>query len=290
MKNKLMINNLLAIVLSNLFLCSICASIGLSATPLNLAEAQEAYYSDDLYFGGIIYETKVEEIIYDKKVTAYEEYVNPSFPLYYNCNNVLENVCACVAGANIIGYYDRFCSSLIPNFEPGRMRNSIYTYEPMIRNESIKQNLIDTLYVKMGSNSNAEGTSREQFRNGMQLYVTGNGYNISYDSVMSDKAIDHNLVYERLQEGKPIILYLNGYNISFLNESQNKTLLNKQEYIGRHIMIVYGVKKEVYYDKTMNIINTKIYYNVSSGWGSMPGIYVYDNNGIIENAEAVIIV
>lgn len=43
MKNKLMINNLLAIVLSNLFLCSICASIGLSATPLNLAEAQEVY-------------------------------------------------------------------------------------------------------------------------------------------------------------------------------------------------------------------------------------------------------
>ncbi|NCA68354.1 MAG: hypothetical protein EOM87_09885, partial [Clostridia bacterium] len=77
-----------------------------------------------IYYGvptfGQPVQTRATEVInYTSKVTE-EDYINATFPEYYNTNGNLTNTCAPVAGAMIVGYYDRTYTDLIANFTPGR--------------------------------------------------------------------------------------------------------------------------------------------------------------------------
>ncbi len=238
-------------------------------------EINEIYYCDDyslLNSVSVLSSSITEEIHYARKVE--EKYlINDSFPNYYNTNNNLSNACANVAGANLIGYYDRYFENLIPNHSPGMQRPSGYIYQAMTTNMTLKQGVIDALYDKMKTNTISSGTSQTQYKSGLTSYIKEKGYNIDIVKTMNGSNLDLEKVNSQLRSGNPISLYLQGYNFSSVKDSGSVVTIDKSNYEGNHIIIVYGYEKVLYYDSNNNLVSTKIYLYTAPGIKSMPNIY-----------------
>jgi len=54
-------------------------------------------------------------------------------------------------------------------------------------------------------------------------------------------------------------------------------------------MIAYGYQKVDYYNENGGLITSKIYLKVSTGISMASGVYVVNNNGSLNDAEAVLI-
>lgn len=285
LKNKkiLLINISVIVVLSLLLLF---LSIFQSSIMVSALESEDIYYCDDLTYSATATSNKVvEEIRYVRKVE--EEYlINKSFPNYYNNNNSLTNTCANVAGANIIGYYDRYLENLIPNHSPGIQRPSGYIYQAMTVNMAPKQGVIEVLYDKMKTNTISSGTSQTQYKSGLTSYIKEKGYNIDIRQTMNGTKLDLGNVDNQLRAGNPISLYLKEYNFATVSDSDSVVSIEKMEYVGNHIIIVYGYKKAMYYDSGDNLVATKVYLYIAPGSKSVSNIYILDESGLVD-AEAM---
>lgn len=247
----------------------------------------DIYYCDDLNYNGEGDSYVSTEIINyaTKTVTSYS--INGSFPSYYNTNSQLVNACANVAGANIIGYYDRYFADLIPNHTPGFMRQTNYIYYAMSVNLSIKQGVIDTLYTLMSTNNPNPGTSQTQYRNGLTTYASNTASkSVTYNTVMSNSAFSISLALTQMQAGNPISLFLSGYNVTTISDTGSTATLSKVIYSGNHIMIVYGYQTINYYNSLGSLIATKTYLRIASGLEASTKLYVLNNNGTLNDAEA----
>ena len=83
--------------------------------------AEDALYAD----GGSITGSTTVTISY-KSRTQNDYRMALSTPDY--CTSPYVSSCACIAGANVVGYFDRYCPNLIPNFEPGYEYMGYYFY------------------------------------------------------------------------------------------------------------------------------------------------------------------
>lgn len=251
----------------------------------NASSKFSLYYNDSSYLGGEFSTTDTETINYaTKNEQVYS--INPSFPEYYNISS-LSNTCANVAAANILGYYDRYYDNLIPNSTAGMLRGDTYIYFPMSYQQEGRQYVINTLYTLMGTNTENSGTSHEQYRNGMNSYVSSCGRNVSYSSVMNEAGINVSAVINALDNGLPMIVFLSGYNISVYSTSDGYDTWIKKIYSGNHMMAVYGMKTISYYDELGTLIASRTIFYVSTGFSTERGIYVLNNNGAIIEAESV---
>lgn len=292
--NKLYLKKPLTFALAIVVLAAVLATVfGMSAA--NVAYATDVqddviYYGEDLQYSDSYDNTQseTEYINYATKQSTYKS-INETFPLYYNLNSNLTNCCANVAGANIVGYYDRFYEELIPNCTPGFVRNNVYTYYPISMNRTERQAVIDALYVNMLTNNPNAGTSQANYENGLKKYINNNGQSVSYTSVMTNGKLDLNKVNAQFDQGNPISLYTQGFNVSSVAAtSDTQTRLVKVIFSTNHIMVAYGYLKEDYYDANGSLITSKIYMFVASGiQGLVSNYYIVDNNGILNDAEAV---
>lgn len=251
------------------------------------ASIEEIYYGDDGYAGGGEATLQTETFTYaTQKVTA-SKLLNKSFPAYNNMNSALTNFCANVAGANIIGYYDRYYENLIPDCVPGVMRGTNYTYYPMANNSAKRQAVIDDLYVRMNTNVSGAGTTQAQYKNGLTSYVNAKGKSIFFSSVITNGRLDIAKLNQALNSGNPVSLYLSGYNITEIIDNNGTVTLAKSIYPNDHIMVVYGYQSVEYYGSNNKLVASKTYLYITSGIKSVTGYYVIENNGTINDAEAV---
>lgn len=281
--------------LSVLFIVAIFVAtciFGFSAIKVSTAEASADYQASEIHYGsdlnysedGSSY-VETEEINYSTKtVTSYV--INSSFPCYYNTNPELTNACANVAGANILGYFDRYYADLIPNYTPGIQRATGYSYYSMTLNQSYKQNVIDTLYVLMSTNNPIAGTSQTQYKNGLASYVASKNLSITYNGVMSNSVFSLSMAHTQFAAGNPISLFLSGYNFTSIYDNGSKATLTKVIYGGNHIVIAYGYQQVNYYNSNGNLIKSDLYLSISTGILSSPRFYILNNNGSLNDAEA----
>ena len=249
---------------------------------------EKIYYCDDVgYLGGTTH-LEEEEFYYDYKTS--ETYVinNDSFPNYYNTNNVLQNICANVAGANIIGYYDRNCENLITNFVPGIQRPYGYLYYNIMQNAQAIQGVINTLYYDMETNSEQPGTSQIDYENGLEKYVEDRGYNITYCSIMSGETLSLMSLKNQIQLGRPTSIFLSGFNFTQVIDTDNHVLLKKNVSDANHIVVAYGYENVNYYNSSDVLVATKTYIHIASGQNATPNIYMLDNSQV-DDAQAVYI-
>ncbi len=249
-------------------------------------EGNEIFYYDDTYLDDGESTTVTEYINYSTKTSSMLVRVNNTFPGYYNTNTNLTNYCANVAGANIVGFYDRYYENLIPNCVPGIARGNNYTYYAMSNNLALRQAVIDDLYVRMGTNYPNAGTSQEGFKNGLTSYMSSKGRGTSFATVMTNGALDLSKINQALASGKPVALYLSGYNITKVQDSGTTITLSKGIFTGNHIMVVYGYWTENYYNSNNVLVKSKTYLYVATGM-AQTGVYVLNNNGTINDAESV---
>lgn len=281
---KKIIIGALAIILFIAF----AATVFCTSNNVALAADDGVIYYGDFAYGDTIGSatSEVEEFEYaTKQVTS--AYVNPSYPYYYNTNNDLKNGCANVAGASIIGFYDRFYENLIPDSTPGFIRRDIYTYYPIGIDMGKKQAVIDALYVSMKTNNPHAGTSQANYKSGLEEFVESKDMNITFTSVMTNGNFDSSKAMAQLNAGRPITLYLQGYNISNVEDTGSNARIMKVIYLTNHVMIAYAYQKIDYYNVNGTLINSKIYLNISSGEMGVTGVYIVNNNGILNDAESV---
>ncbi|MEG2453915.1 MAG: hypothetical protein RSB20_03520 [Clostridia bacterium] len=257
-----------------------------ASAELNNSE-NEIYYTGDPNYGDARgYTTSTETINYATKQSV-GYLINSSFPNYFNTNSSLNNTCANVAGANILGYYDRFYDTFIPDYTPGYQGTNNYIYYGMSVNQAKKQSVIDSLYLSMSTNNPNAGTSQAQYRAGLYSYVNSKGKVATSTSVMSNDSIDINKVIIQFNSGNPVSLYFCGYTLTRVTDTGSTVTLNNSSYIPNHIAIAYGYNVVEYYDAQGYFIKTKIYLNISPGVQSAGEYYVVGTKGMLYNAEGL---
>ncbi len=250
-------------------------------------ESKDIYYGDELYSEqGPNVEIKTEYISYSsQRDSCY--FINSTYPMYYNTNTLLSNTCANTAGSNIIGFYDRYYDSLIPNCTVGRMSTRHFMYYKMVAIEEQVQGVINDLYVRMSTNNPEAGTTQAQYKNGLTSYVESKGLSTTYYSVMKETILDMDLVIQQLKSGYPVTLYLSGYNLSSVEDNNGVVTITKRQYEGNHIMIVFGYDIIDYLDENDLIIKSKTFLYVTPGMGNADyNTYIVNNNGKVNDAEA----
>ena len=247
--------------------------------------AEEVYHGE----GGQVdasYEVYCDD--YDRSI----EYGHPGAPSFGATN--LSNSCAPVAGANIIVFYDRWLTNLVPNYTPGMMNtlsdgSQVYGYFPDV-GHSATEGLMSTLYQLMGTTA-ANGTTANQFRNGMQSYVSGKGHSISYESCyQTPTSVNLAKIQQAVANNKVALIMCSTYNFVdsvMVIEEQSKISVSKVNSNRGHMMMVNGYVVYKYFNNGVNF-RTDTFLYVSSGYQTAErGYILLDEHLTIEEAYIV---
>ena len=229
--------------------------------------------------------TTTQTFSYSTKTTE-SYFINTSVPAYYDTAN-RDYTCAPVAGANLIGFYDRYFPNLVPDIATGYARGTRYTYYIMERYETQLQSLIDDLASRMGTNSS--GTTLNEFETGMMSYVASKNLNITYIDVTAAQtnALDLENAIAQLKNGNPIAFFTSGINFTTFTDTGSSVTMTIRSANDNHVFVAYGYQKVVYYDASGNIVRECISFQASSGENGLTGYYVLNLNGNINAAKAV---
>ncbi len=143
--------------------------------------------------------------------------------------------CGCIAGANILGFYDRYDENLIPDHKSGTQYESTYLYS---MEDSAVVKVIETLYEYMGTEH--VGTTENEFINGMKRYCNEKGKTISFTSCMSSNSLNFLSAQSMLKANQPIVLFLSGYNTADITMRDNQDTIHYWISEANHIMIAFG--------------------------------------------------
>ena len=251
----------------------------------------EVYYDDPTYNGEGGQVSAFFEIDCDSFV-ATADYEHPSVPSFGTGS--LSNACAVMAGTNILAFYDRWMTDLIPSYTPGMMNTGVngtqfFKYFPN-NNLTPITTLMNTLYQLMGTTA-ANGTTANQFRSGMQSYVSGKGYSISYDSCYQNSTtVNLTKIRQAVENNKIALIMCSTYNFVYdVYQNANGVAVNKIDANRGHMMFVYGYVSYAFYKNGANIRNETFLY-VSSGYQSGEQGYIMLNDHLtIEEAYVVTI-
>lgn len=235
-----------------------------------LMRAQAHYCNADYYGEGQSIGASYT-VEYDYYV-EHDDYVVSAAPSYSSVTEEQTNNCASKAGANIVGFYDRYYPNLIPNFEPGVASSSGvgYIYFPRVNLEPINT-LITDLYYRMDTNVGEPGATAQDFKDGLTEYVNEKGYNISFSSFYQNStSVNYSKVQQMVSQNKVGVLMCGNYNIVFgisHDASGTSTLVSKRDYNIAHMMMVYGYLSIDYY-KDGSKIRTDTFLQVSTGFAA----------------------
>lgn len=191
-------------------------------------------------------------------------------PLYTYAGSY-ENCCGPVAGAIVVGYYDRYYENLIPDYTTYNPNTNLYygadmTYIPAVMNE---------LYTLMRTNVDDVGVSQYDCRNGLQTYVENKDLTLSYSSIESNSTFNFNLYQQAIDADKPVLMFCTNVTLSYpvFSRTAGKAVITNELVSGGHIVVGYGyVTVDFYQDE--DIIRTENYLIVSSGKNSQPNAYI----------------
>lgn len=244
----------------------------------NAVAAKDATYCDDgimplsLSSVTIDYESKSEDKF--NMVLQHPDYTSSPYVAS----------CACVAGANVIGFYDRYDENLIPNHSAGYnfMGQFIYKME-----DDAVFDLVAQLYEDMGTD--ATGTTVTEFKNGMTTYCNRKGKSISFSSCMRNNQFDYEIAKSYMKANLPVVLFCSKYNVANFYTSENSDDIYYLESSANHVMVGFGYKTINYTISSTNTVSYQ-FIAVASGNDDKPnGYYDINYNTNINDAYAVYI-
>lgn len=239
------------------------------------------------YFGISTIYTTTQTFSYSTKTTE-SYFINTSVPAYYDTAN-RDYTCAPVAGANLIGFYDRYFPNLVPDIATGYARGTRYNYYAMSRYETQLQSLINDLATRMGTNSN--GTNKDGFMTGFSSYVASRNLNVTFTNITQEVTnafvLDFEQAVAQLKNGNPIAFFTSGVNFTTFTDTGSSVSMTIKSANDNHIFVAYGYQKVIYYDASGNVLRKYISFSTSSGENGLKGYYVLNNNMIVESALAV---
>ena len=238
--------------------------------------AEDALYGD----GGTTSGTRQVNIPY-KSRTQNDYWMALSIPC--NSTSPYVSACACIAGSNIVAYFDRYCPSLIPDYEPGYEYMGYYFYHSTSNRMT---EVVTQLYNDMGTTA-SEGTTTQQFLSGMTKYSSRAGYTFGYSSCMSGSNLNFSAAKNGMENNRPIALFLSGYNVAKIASYDNYDSIAYYLSSANHVMVGLGYN-EITYTYDSGAKETFNYIYVASGVGSCPeGYFNINYNTKINDAYAV---
>lgn len=200
---------------------------------------------------------QTETISYSRKET--ETYsIKSGIPDYYSPTS--GTGCANVAGAVIIGYYDRFCENLIPNLKTYMQLGSTVKY---LAAKFEISNLIEELKDLMGTDKNTSGTTFSGFQQGMRMYANNHNYTYSTEDLGK---LNFDKFKAAVQSDKPVALFLSNYSIltgSLVNDTIE--VITNELTTTAHVVVGFGYKIDTYYNSNNTIVAQRTYLKVASG-------------------------
>lgn len=228
-----------------------------------------------------------ETFSYSTKTTE-SYFINTSVPAYYDTAD-RAYLCAPVAGANLIGFYDRYFPDLVPDIATGYARGTRYTYYLMAKYETQLQSLIDDLATRMMTSS--VGTAIYGFETGLESYIASKNLDVTFTDVSIEmtttNVLDLEQTIAQLKNGNPIVFFTSNVNFTTFNDTGNSVTMNIQASNDNHVFVAYGYQKVVYYDASGNVVRECISFSTSSGEESLTGYYVLSQQMYVDSALAV---
>ena len=202
-----------------------------------------------------------------------------------NYNQINDSSCANVAGTILIGYYDRFCEELVPNYKTYVKIGTAIRY----RIESFEiQAVMEELYTLMGTDVGGGGTTYSGFHNGMKSYVNAHGYSYSTEDLGS---LNFNKYKSAVDNNKPVAIFLLNYSYAVGGEDNGTSEVIKSHYSTvAHVVVGCGYKVDTYYNANGQVIATRTYLKVASGWVQYGITYLcLDGKSEIYKADSITI-
>lgn len=281
MKNNYVVK-LTSILILSLLIVSISS---FSATVF--AEEDDTIY----YVGGntsanmMPYSTNTYHINYPQSariVRTQSVFLENECPTYQNGNPSLTNSCANVTGAMLLGFYDRYYESLIPNISAFSQQMGIYLPYGLMR--SHVQPIINDLYNRMGTNTIKPGTSESQFFNGLESYCREKSATIVKQSVKSGSGLNLSAIEQAFEEGKIVAVFSSKHNV--LTVSNNTLSISCSDV--PHIFVVYGYDKFTVYSENNNVIDEYYVLQASKGVSSaFDTVFLNSDYFTIDNAYII---
>ena len=263
-------------------LIAVCGS-AISLT-VNTASADQAL--EGRYYDKPVASTRaagdVETINFASVDNIYIETPN-RVPLYHN--TTFENACGALGGAIIVGYYDKYFENLIPNYTSyytatGRYRLQDSTHVPA---------MIQEMYTAMQTNVVAPGVSESECLDGLESYVEGKGYSLSYTAVKPyNGTFNHTAYQNAINNGQPVILFCDTVQLVIPFEYDTYHQIGVEQESQDHIIVGFGYQVYRYYDVNGNNFRTDIYLAVATGWNPNDiGFVKINDDGWLDSGFAV---
>lgn len=244
--------NLVSIVAALMALTVVCSSSGIVLAGADSTEEKRYYDVPPIATA----DAELETVYY----TSVEQTVvrfTGGMPFYYTSD--LTNACGPVAGSIIVGYYDKYIESLVPNYSTayasGRFRGMDSTHIPA---------LLQSLYTEMRTNVDDVGVSENDCLNGLKSYVEGKGSSLSYTSLKGTSFNETGYI-NSMSALEPVLFFCNSVALCEVIIADDCTDIIQIAQSTNHIMAGSGYVKLEYYNGTDNF-RTDIFLEVRTGW------------------------
>ena len=212
----------------------------------------------------------------DKILEDYSPYTAPSFG---NGDDARRNSCGPLAGLNIVTFYDRWYSNLLPDHEPGLMGSRGYQYYPNVAFPAITTSF-QSLYALMKTGE-LGGTTSANFKSGLNTYVNNAGYSLSMTSIYNNSTtVNLNMLKSAIQQNKVGLVMFSSFNyiLGIVKSASGSSYhIVKSNYQAGHMMMVYGYFTQAFY-KNGVAVETNTYLYVSTGFSSGEQGYIQLND------------
>ncbi|MDE7167731.1 MAG: hypothetical protein K2O28_02650 [Clostridia bacterium] len=260
----------------------ICLVAVFSLVAANFCMGFKLVSSDETKYCGSGGFTEQSETIYysRKETTTYS--IKGDVPNY---DRLKDSSCANVAGTILIGYYDRLCEELVPNYKTYGQLGSAIKY----RSASLEiQAVMEELHTLMGTDVGAAGTTYDGFHKGMKSYVNNHGYSYSTEDLGN---LNFNKYKSAVENNKPVAVFLENYSYAVSwKDSGASEVINSHYSTAAHVVVGCGYKVDTYYNANGQVIATRTYLKVASGWFEYGITYLcLDGKSSLDRANAIII-
>lgn len=195
----------------------------------------------------------------------------------------LENACGAVAGTEIVAFYDKYYTNLIPGWDSYYPATGKYR----LPNVTYTNPIMHSLYTSMRTNVDDVGVSESDCLSGLKSYINDKGYSVNYQSVLSGSTVNFEACKTATKNNKVIILFSRATNIYSISENGTYDTIVPMNLGGLHIMVGFGYYEAHYYNAS-GLFRTDYYLQVSTGLGSARPIAMYKVNPNDLNAAYIV--
>ncbi len=187
-----------------------------------------------------------------------------------------DNTCTAVAGGNILGYYDRFYTEIIPNYNPCYVSGNICVYYGA--SDSVDA-MMSQLATDMHLNEGEPGATFEDFKSGMQTFCARKNLSVTYNEYITNNTLNYAGLKNEIRAGKPVAMFTRGYQlVSAWGEDLNKNeiTITFANCDSSHAMAGFGFD-DVTYTLPNNTKKVLQFVNVATNFGDFTNGYLNVN-------------